>query len=52
MLNFRQIAKLLRDDGHAVLISELFSVFAKSKDIVWEPQRGYAFYDLRTVKWK
>ena len=49
---FRQIAKLLRDDGHAVLISELFSVFAKSKDIVWEPQRGYAFYDLRTVKWK
>lgn len=49
---FRQIAKLMRDDGHAVLISELFSVFAKDKDITWEPQRGYAFYDLRTVRWK
>ncbi|HZP87447.1 MAG TPA: ABC transporter substrate-binding protein [Burkholderiales bacterium] len=46
---FREIAKKLRDDGHAVLISELFSVFAKDPSIVWEPQFGYSFYDLRTL---
>jgi peptide/nickel transport system substrate-binding protein len=49
---FKRIGKLLRDDGHSVLISELFSVFAKDKQIDWEPQFGYAFYDLRTVRWK
>lgn len=49
---FKQIAKLLRDDGHAVLISELFSVFGKNRQIDWEPQFGYAFYDLRSVRWK
>lgn len=49
---FRKIARALRDDGHAVLISELFSVFAKDSAIGWEPQSGYAFYDLRTVRWK
>jgi peptide/nickel transport system substrate-binding protein len=49
---FRQIARIMRDDGHAVLISELFSVFAKDSAISWEPQAGYAFYDLRTVTWK
>ncbi len=49
---FRQIAKLMRDDGHSVLISELFSVFAKDPSIGWEPQYGYSFYDLRTVSRK
>jgi peptide/nickel transport system substrate-binding protein len=49
---FRQIGRLLRDDGHAVLISELFSVFAKDRQIEWEPQYGYSFYDLRTLRWK
>ena len=49
---FRRIGLLLRDDGHAVLISELFTVFVKDSDIAWEPQKGYAFYDLRSVRWK
>jgi len=49
---FRQIGKLLRDDGHSVLISELFSVFGKNRQVDWEPQFGFAFYDLRTVRWK
>ena len=49
---FREIGRLLRDDGHSVLISELFSVFAKDSSIVWEPQFGYSFYNLRTLKRK
>jgi peptide/nickel transport system substrate-binding protein len=49
---FREIGLLLREDGHAVLISELFSVFAKDPSIVWEPQYGYSFYDLRTLSRK
>jgi peptide/nickel transport system substrate-binding protein len=49
---FQRIGRLLRDDGHSVLISELFSVFAKDKQIEWEPQFGYSFYDLRSVRWK
>ncbi len=49
---FRRIGRLLRDDGHAVLITELFAIFAKDSDIDWEPQKGYAFYDLRNVRWK
>jgi peptide/nickel transport system substrate-binding protein len=49
---FREIGRLLRDDGHSVLISELFSVFAKDSSIEWEPQFGYSFYNLRTLKRK
>lgn len=49
---FKRIGKLLRDDGHSVLISELFSVIAKDKQIEWEPQFGHAFYDLRAVRWE
>ena len=49
---FKKIGKVLRDDGHAVLISELFSVFGKNRQVEWEPQAGYAFYDLRSVHWK
>lgn len=49
---FRKIARIMRDDGHAVLISELFSVFAMDSQIEWVPQQGYAFYDLRTIHWK
>lgn len=49
---FRKIGRILRDDGHAVLISELFAVYAKDREINWEPQRGFSFYDLRTVSWK
>ncbi len=46
---FRAIAKLMRDDGHAVLISERFSVFAKDPSISWEPQHGFSFYNLRNL---
>lgn len=49
---FQEIGRIMRDDGHAVLISELYQVFAKDDHIEWTPQLGYAFYDLRTVRWK
>lgn len=49
---FREIGKILRETGHSVLISEMFYVFGKNAGIEWEPQRGYAFYNLRTVSWK
>lgn len=49
---FQEIGRVLREDGHSVLISELYQVFAKDDHIEWTPQSGYAFYDLRSVRWK
>ena len=49
---FQEIGRILREDGHSVLISELYQVFAKDDHIEWTPQSGYAFYDLRTIRWK
>lgn len=49
---FQEIGRILREDGHSVLISELYQVFTKNENIEWTPQLGYAFYDLRTVRWK
>ena len=49
---FQEIGKKLHEDGHAVLISELFSVFVKDPSIVWEPQFGFSFYNLRNLQRK
>ncbi|WP_373084055.1 ABC transporter substrate-binding protein [Sneathiella sp.] len=49
---FRQIGKILHDDAHSVLISEMFYVYGKNSQVDWKPQKGYAFYNLRTLSWK
>jgi peptide/nickel transport system substrate-binding protein len=49
---FQRIGKILHEDGHAVLISEIFYVYAKDSQIDWEPHQGIAWYDLRTAAWK
>ncbi|MFG1465160.1 ABC transporter substrate-binding protein [Xanthobacter sp. DSM 24535] len=49
---FQQIGKVLRDDAQSVLLTELIYVFGKDSDLVWDPQAGIAWYDLRTLSWK
>ncbi len=49
---FRKIARLLHDDGHAVLITELYYTFGQDAKVDWEPQFGSGNYNLRTVRWK
>jgi len=49
---FKQIGRVLHDDAQSVLITELFYVFGKKRDLEWEPQSGIAWYNLRNLKWK
>ncbi len=49
---FRQIGRVLHDDGHAVLISELYYTFGQDAKLDWEPQPGSGYYNLRNVRWK
>jgi peptide/nickel transport system substrate-binding protein len=49
---FKQIGRLLNEDGHAVLLSELYYVFGKSSALQWEPQIGIAWYSMRDLAWK
>ena len=49
---FRKIGKILHDDAAAVLVTELFNVYAKKKDLDWEVQEGSAFLNFRKVGWK
>lgn len=49
---FRKIGKLLHDDAAAVLVTELFNVYAKKKDLTWEVQQGSGFLNFRKVEWK
>ncbi|HVL10424.1 MAG TPA: ABC transporter substrate-binding protein, partial [Burkholderiaceae bacterium] len=49
---FRKISKLLHDDASTVLITELFNVFAKKKDLNWEVQEGSGFLNFRNVSWR
>lgn len=49
---FRKIGRLLHEDGHAVLISELYYTFAKDSSLDWTPQYGSGYYNLRNVSWK
>ena len=49
---FRKIGKTLHDDAAALLVTELFNVFAKKKDINWEVQQGSGFLNFRKVSWQ
>ncbi len=49
---FRKIGRLLHEDGHAVLITELFYTFGQDAKLEWQPQQGSGYYDLRSVRWK
>ncbi|MDS1139882.1 ABC transporter substrate-binding protein [Pusillimonas sp. SM2304] len=49
---FRKIGKLLHDDAAALLVTELFDVFAMKKDVDWEVQEGSGFINFRQVGWK
>lgn len=49
---FRKIGKILHDDAAAVLVTELFNVYAKKKDLTWEVQQGSGFLNFRKVEWK
>lgn len=49
---FRQIARLLHDDAHAVLITELYYTFAYKSNINWHPQKGSGWYNLTDIGWK
>lgn len=49
---FRQIGQLLHDDGAALLITELFDVYAKKKNLDWEVQEGSGFLNFRQAGWK
>ena len=49
---FKKIGSILHDDAQSVLISEIFYVYAGDGALVWEPQPGIAWYDLRTIRWK
>jgi peptide/nickel transport system substrate-binding protein len=49
---FRQIGRVLHDDAHAVLITELYYTFAQDAKLDWTPQFGSGYYNLRNVRWK
>ncbi len=49
---FKQIGRVLHDDGHSVLITELFYVWGKKRELLWEPQVGIAWFNLRDMRWK
>lgn len=49
---FQKIGQILHDDAQSVLLTELIYVFAKDSDLIWDPQPGIAWYDLRDLRWK
>jgi peptide/nickel transport system substrate-binding protein len=49
---FRKIGRVLHDDGHAVLITELYYTYGQDAKLEWQPQPGSGYYDLRNVRWK
>jgi peptide/nickel transport system substrate-binding protein len=48
---FRKIGRDLHDDAAALLVTELFNVFARKKDLSWEVQQGSGFLNFRKVSW-
>lgn len=49
---FQQIGKFLHEDAAALLITELFDVYAKKKELNWQVQEGSGFLNFRQVSWK
>lgn len=48
---FRKIGRILHDDGHAVLITELYYTYAMDSKLHWQPQQGSGYYNLRHISW-
>lgn len=49
---FRKIGRILHDDAHSVLITELYYTFGQDDRIDWAPQYGSGYYNLRNIRWK
>lgn len=49
---FQKIGRTLHEDGHAVLLTELYYTFAQDSGLDWEPQHGSGYYNLKEVRWK
>jgi peptide/nickel transport system substrate-binding protein len=49
---FRKVGRILHDDGHAVLLTELYYVYANDAALDWTPQVGSAYYNFRQIRWK
>jgi peptide/nickel transport system substrate-binding protein len=49
---FRKIARTLHDDGHAVLVTELFYTYARDSAIQWDIQQGSGYFNLHNISWK
>ena len=49
---FRKIGRILHDDAAAVLVTELFNVFAKKDTLDWQVQEGSGFLNFRKVGWR
>jgi peptide/nickel transport system substrate-binding protein len=49
---FRRIGRLLHEDASAILVTELFNVFARKKDLEWSVQEGSGFLNFRRVSWR
>jgi peptide/nickel transport system substrate-binding protein len=49
---FQEIGRLLHEDAAALLVTELFDVYAKKSGLDWEVQEGSGFLNFRRVSWK
>ena len=49
---FHQIGKLLHDDAASINLSEHVYVYAKKKNLEWQPQIGSGFLNFRRTAWK
>lgn len=49
---FQKIGEITHDDAAALLVTELFDVSAKKKNVEWEVQQGSGFLNFRRVGWK
>ncbi len=49
---FHRIGRLLYDDAASINLSEHVYVYAKKKELDWQPQRGSGFLNFRRTSWK
>ncbi|WP_077000983.1 ABC transporter substrate-binding protein [Variovorax sp. KK3] len=49
---FKKIGRTLHDDGHAVLVTEMFYTYARDSQIQWEIQQGSGYFNLHNIGWK
>lgn len=49
---FRQITRILYEDGQAIPITEIYGVFGKKSRLDWTPRNGIAWLSFRTLAWR